>query len=1020
MQRNLRGIIEKLPKTLDETYERILKDIDEDNMEHARRLLHCIAVAIRPLRVEELAEILAFDFDDTQWGIPKFRPDWRWKDQEEEAVLYTCSSLITVVDSRLHHFGKCRVVQFSHFSVKEFLISDRLASSTRDVSRYHILPGPAHTILAQACLGFLLHLDIPTDEEISKRLPLARYAAQHWVAHAQFEDVESHLKDGIQSLFDPDKHHLVAWVGVYNIDRRSDFTPSPLYYAALCGFYDLVEHLVISHPQLINAVGGHYDFPVLAALSGKHVQVAEFLLQHGGKVDIRGTDGRTLLQTLYSCAGDDIVSMASFLLKHGADVNFRGSDLSTSLHHATMWANFEVAQFLLESGADIDSRDDKGQTPLHMIIMLAEEEEARDVTQLLLEHGANVNAQDKDGATPLLLAAYRGYLCVTHILLEHGAEPNAKNNDCETSLHLLIVDLWPPSSNSHRYNLARLLLKHGANVNEPRKDNTTPLHLAIKSRSYEMAQILLDHGAEPNVATKIGETPLHLALQRRYYPPESEIFISSLVRLLLERGADVNAQDKYNITPLLLAIKGKMYEIARILLSRGAEPKVKNNGGKTPLHLLSENNSDDDFPLPVRPLSENDFSNDDDILGLARLLLDRGADVNARDQNNVTPLLLAAGRHMDDIARILLERGADPSVKNTRGKTPLHLLLERNFDDYNDVDGVLVVERLLLERGADVNAQDNDNITPLYLACHHRRFDIAQLILDYANVETDNRTNQLHVTLKGEYNSQNIVQRLTISIDRAEQTITQNMDLTTHLHSACYLGKLERAREALGHGAGSNAENIRGETPLHLVSRGQYDSQDQEGGVGIVHLLLGRGANINAQDNGHMTPLHLACYYGKLEIVRALLSHDASVNTKGELGQTTLHLVLDGNRCGRDTLGIVRLLLENGADVNAQDSNNETPLHLACNYGKLGIGRVLLIHGANANAANICGQTPLHLLSMRPYVKDECPGLFVGILVNGGADVNARNNDNETPSQTACRNDRFDIVDRLFNKRADN
>src|ERR1700761_9447616 len=132
VQRNLRGILEKLPKTLDETYERVLRDINEDNREHARRLLHCLSVAIRPLRVEELAEILAFDFDDVEGGIPKFHPDWRWKDPEE-AVLSTCSSLISVVDYRYQRYGDvCRVVQFSHFSVKEFLISDRLASSTSD------------------------------------------------------------------------------------------------------------------------------------------------------------------------------------------------------------------------------------------------------------------------------------------------------------------------------------------------------------------------------------------------------------------------------------------------------------------------------------------------------------------------------------------------------------------------------------------------------------------------------------------------------------------------------------------------------------------------------------------------------------------------------------------------------------------------------------------------------------------------------------------------------------------------
>jgi ankyrin repeat protein len=222
-------------------------------------------------------------------------------------------------------------------------------------------------------------------------------------------------------------------------------------------------------------------------------------------------------------------------------------------------------------------------------------------------------------------------------------------------------------------------------------------------------------------------------------------------------------------------------------------------------------------------------------------------------------------------------------------------------------------------------------------------------------------------------------------------------------------------REALDHGARSNMEDIRGETPLHLVSRGQHESQG--GGVGIVQLLIGRGANVDAHDKGHMTPLHLASYYGKLEIVRALLAHGASVNTKGELGQTALHLVLDGSRSGPDGVRIVRLLLEHGADVNAKDSNQETPLHLACNYQEFSIGRVLLVFGANANAANIWGQTPLHMLSLWPYVEDE--SRLVGILVDGGADVNSRDKDHETPLHTAYGNNRLDIVERLLEKYAD-
>ena len=127
----MRRTLNELPESLDETYERVLKEIKKPNREHACRVLQCLVVAIRPLRVDELAEVLAVDFDDEE-GMPKLNPHWRWDDQEQ-APLSSCSSLIVIVES-----DGSRIVQFSHFSVKEFLTSDRLASLNGDVSHYHI------------------------------------------------------------------------------------------------------------------------------------------------------------------------------------------------------------------------------------------------------------------------------------------------------------------------------------------------------------------------------------------------------------------------------------------------------------------------------------------------------------------------------------------------------------------------------------------------------------------------------------------------------------------------------------------------------------------------------------------------------------------------------------------------------------------------------------------------------------------------------------------------------------------
>jgi hypothetical protein len=212
LARNVEHVLSELPTSLDETYQRVLREIDEANQRDVYRLLQCLVVSIRPLGVEELAEVLAVDFDGAG-GIPKLNPDWRWEDQEE-ALQAACSSLIAIVDT-----DDSRVVQFSHFSVKEFLTSPRLADSHGDVSRYHISLEPAHTILAQSCLGVLLRLDDGTEEEsIEARFPLAGYAARHWVDHAQFENVSSRVWKGMEHLFDPDKPHFSTWLQLHDID----------------------------------------------------------------------------------------------------------------------------------------------------------------------------------------------------------------------------------------------------------------------------------------------------------------------------------------------------------------------------------------------------------------------------------------------------------------------------------------------------------------------------------------------------------------------------------------------------------------------------------------------------------------------------------------------------------------------------------------------------------------------------------------------------------------------------------
>jgi ankyrin repeat protein len=446
---SIRRILRELPKSLDETYERMLKNINVATRSHAHRLFQCLAVAVRPLRLEELAEVLALDFDEASEGIPKLNADWRREDQEQ-AVLSTCSSLITVV-----HVGRSRVVQFSHFSVKEFLTSDRLAAAIGDLSFHHIPLGPAHTILAQACLGVLLRLDDSPAQPSSLEL----YAAQYWFDHALFENVSSRVKEGMESLFDRDKPHFVRWIRIHDIandawaladgqTRPEQVDAAPMYYAALCGFHDVVEKLIRGHPEHVNSRGGACGTALHAAARRNHVKVGQSLLEHGAQVCALGQWGRT------------------------------------PLHIASLHGHLEIEKLLLEHGADVNAKQDYHWTPLH----LAAANGHFELIRTLVNHNVDVSAQTNYGLTPLHSASSNGHVDIALFLLDHGADPMACGKDKRTPLHL--------ASYFRKLEVANLLLERGVDVDAEDDEGCTAYQIAVRNGYDEITQLLSGHCAE--------------------------------------------------------------------------------------------------------------------------------------------------------------------------------------------------------------------------------------------------------------------------------------------------------------------------------------------------------------------------------------------------------------------------------------------------------------------------------------------------------------------------------------------
>ena len=409
----IRRVLEELPESLPDMYERILKEIKKSNQRHARRLLHCLAAAARPLRVEELAEVLAIDFHTE--GIPKLNLCWRWEDPED-AVMSACWNLVTIVED-----GDSQVVQFNHSSLKEVLTSNRPVEPIRYVSNYHIHLGTAHSILAQACLGVLLQLDDRVDRDNIDGFPLARYAAQYWVTHARVGNASLLIKDGMECLFDEDKPHFATWLWIYNEDREghsmSTTSPTkpeavPLYYAARLGFYEMVQHLIAKNPEHVNARGGREMTPMHAAASGGHANILRLLQRHDAGVGSRNKYGET---PLHGASWSGKLDAGQCLLDLGADINARNDDDWTPLFHAIFHGHAEYARMLLERGAAIEARSVFGSTALHAAVRGG----GIGAVRLLLEHGADVNARDNRGWTP---SRWKSTEEIAGLLAEYGAE----------------------------------------------------------------------------------------------------------------------------------------------------------------------------------------------------------------------------------------------------------------------------------------------------------------------------------------------------------------------------------------------------------------------------------------------------------------------------------------------------------------------------------------------------------------------------------------------------------------------
>ena len=454
--------LENLPKSLYETYERILGGMDTTDLADARAILKWVAFAKRPLTLAEIAEAAT-----VQPGLAEVDPDDKLYDPYD--VLRICRSLITLSEDKIFLCGKREVhltVRFAHASVREYLLSS------------HIIQGPASTFsmesklchqqLSQCCLSILLRNNTKHHEKSDLEvIPLLKYAAEFWFQHVKesskidetaldtSQDVIT--EDYICRLFNTSVTVFQNWLAVYDpsIRRGSQSLrgsgPSPLYYIALLGLLGPTRTL-LDLGYDVNGPGGMYGTALMAAARNGDEKMALLLVDRGADINCFG--GLAVANPLQAACSSGSEPLVRFLIQRGAKVNpnLEGKIHDTPLQVACESGNQNLVRLLIEAGADINIC----QGAYGYALQAAASRGHHQIVALLLEEGANANAKGGQYGTALQAAAARGSESITRLLLDSGADPNIQGGGFRDALR---AAAW-----RQHQSIFNLLLERGADV----------------------------------------------------------------------------------------------------------------------------------------------------------------------------------------------------------------------------------------------------------------------------------------------------------------------------------------------------------------------------------------------------------------------------------------------------------------------------------------------------------------------------------------------------------------------------
>lgn len=623
----------------------------------------------------------------------------------------------------------------------------------------------------------------------SKTKDHVRWTPLHYAAKKGFVSAAARLiKDGIP------------------IEARTMEDQTALHLAAGEGHLAMVK-MLLEHQANYWASDKQQRSPASLAIEKDHLDIALALFNANGEKSAFAEEKSQLL-TAAIYAGDK--PRLRQLLPYCDPNSTVGGP--RPLRMAVEKADPEVVSVLLQDGANPALRSADGSLPL----ALAVTRRSSEVVRILLAHGANPYATSSHGKSPFKLALERGDTEIIRILMERNSHPANLPNEAYTQLSTLSIAV-----DCNNPNALQLLLESGSNPSALEADGSTPLMRAAFPDRLAILDLLLTHGADPAGPDGQGVKPVQRVIYRA----------AKRIKAIRSGSDDLQSAIDYE--------KGAI-EVLSTLMQYGADLHIIDAKGKNLLHLAAE-------------------------AGLKRLVLfclSNRFDVNGVDLNGSTPLHWAAYGGDVSTAQVLKLRGADPNAIDTKELTPLLIAAKCN---HNEV-------AILLSSDSDLNHRDVSDRSALYYATGNENLPLAEhLLLNGA------------IAIELDYSSASPPSSPTTSSSKGSHYFTSTRALeirklgaTFEIRQSHRLPNPSNLKRLLGLGASPNSHIA--SSPIICLAA-TASSTDQ------LTMLIAANADLNAADRNGQTALHIAASRGRTEVVEMLVAVNADLNAHDALGR---------------------------------------------------------------------------------------------------------------------------------------